>query len=125
MLASNEQVLATASMVKSGNHLIGSKWNNCECETIMAQTIMASANNIKDHGESFSWCGVGAVSGRQVCGTDNRRGLGRLQADGSLVLEKYNGKLSPPDDVAKEDGIPLVLRLTSEGLNYVDQLINS
>ncbi len=81
----SELLLKAAKLIKTGNELMGSKWQNCEAEVIATQTVCACANNFTDHGEAISWQGKGTLAGRAVCGTDNAHGLGLLIKDGMLV----------------------------------------
>lgn len=112
-----------AAKIKTGYELMGSKWQNSEAEVIAMQTINACKNNLKDHGDAFSWLGGNATRGRAQCGTDNARGLGKLIADGSLVQEDYTGPLTPPDGTATHNGKPQILRVTDALLAYADQFI--
>lgn len=108
-----------AAALKDPYALMGSKWRNCEAEVIAWQTIKACAANEAEHGEAISWLGRGCLSGRQLDGTNNARGLAKLVEDGALVREVYEGTLPAPESTAQEDGRPLVLRVTPELLNYV------
>lgn len=112
-----------AAKITTGYELMGSKWQNCECETIAMQTISACATNFKNHGDAFSWLGRGALRGRAPCGINNAQGLGRLLQDGSLTQESYEGPLSPPDTTAAENGLPQILRVTDALLEYADKFI--
>lgn len=105
---------------KQDRLLMGSKWQNCEAEVIATQTILACDNNLSEIGDAFSWMMSSAMSGRRMCGTDNWKGLEKLQNDGSIVIEQYRGVGVPPDGVAREDGVPLVARVTDSLLDYVE-----
>ena len=53
---------------------------------------------------------------------NNPRGIQKVIADGSVVMEPYLGDLTPPDNIQTDaDGNPLVLRVTDSLLEYVDQ----
>ena len=114
----DQKLYSVAGRIKTGRELMGSKWQNCEAETIAVQTISACALNGRNHGEELSWCGQSVFFGRQLCGTNNSRGLHILLDDGSLVLEEYTGALTPPDGTATQNGRPLVLRVTESLLAY-------
>ena len=102
--------------------LCGSKWQNAEAEVIADQTIRASANNFRDHGEAFSWATHNAISGSSGCGLiDNGAGLAKIGGD--ILLESYTGSLQPkdPEGIAKdENGNFKVFRVTPNLLAYVD-----
>ena len=106
-----------ASRIKPGK-LCGSKWRNCESETIALQTISACANNLKSEGDAFSWLAGSCTTGRQQCGTNNARGLQMLLNDGSLVQEDYTGFHEAPEGTATHDGKPQILRVTNNLLLY-------
>lgn len=118
-------LLATAEKIKTGWELCGSKWRNTEAEVIALQTITACALNLKNHGEAFSWLGWSCTRGRGPCGTDNARGLGLLEADGSVVVESYTGPLQAPNTTAIRDGKPQVLRVTDKLIMYAASKINA
>lgn len=108
-----------ASQIKTGWELCGSKWKNCEAETIVLRTISACANNLKSKGDAFSWLAGSCTTGRQQCGTNNARGLQMLINDGSIVQEDYTGPHEPPAGTATHDSKPQVLRVTNSLLLYV------
>lgn len=123
----NELLQNAASLIKTGNELMGSKWQNCEAEVIAMQTICACARNLKDHGEAISWQGNGTLVGRQQCGTNNANGLNLLLRDGMIISEEFIGTLEPsePDKIATKDGKYLVLRCTEKLLNYFIEFVGS
>lgn len=99
--------------------LCDSKWKNIESEVIAVQTIHAAQNNLRDHGEAFSWCGQNVFRGFSCAGgVDNARGLRLLGTD--ILLVPYTGTAVPPDSVARnKDGQPFVLFPTKNLLCYV------
>ena len=107
-----------ASNIKTGWELCGSKWGNCESETIALQTISACALNLKNKGDAFSWLAGSCTIGRQRCGTDNAHGLQMLIDDGSVIQESYTGPHEAPEGTAMRDGLPQVLRVTNSLLLY-------
>jgi hypothetical protein len=115
----NELLKVVAEKVTSNWSLCNSKWQNCECEVIVAQTIQASAANLENHGDAFSWLNENANRGRQVCGTDNASALQRLIKDGSLVVGDYTGTAVAPDETVHKKGKPQVVRVTESLLRYV------
>lgn len=116
----SDLLLKAAGLIKTGNELMGSRWQNCEAEVIATQTICACAKNFKDYGEAISWQGKGTLAGRAMSGTNNAHVLGLLLKDGMIVSEKFTGDLKPskPDTIAMEDGKYLVLRCTEKLLHY-------
>ncbi|MEO6077184.1 MAG: hypothetical protein ABIP54_00155 [Candidatus Andersenbacteria bacterium] len=112
-----------AERIKNGREMMGSKWQNTEAEVIAMQTIVACCSNHKKHGDALSWLGRSATVGRQVCGTDNSRGLQMLVTDGSIVIEQYKGSLRPSDNTSDDGGVPLVLRVTNSLLEYANSFI--
>ncbi len=59
-----------------------------ECEVLCTQTLGASAINLAEHGEAFSYLE------QNGCGIDNAKSqqMQRLIADGYLVLGKHDGR---------------------------------
>lgn len=108
-----------AALIKTGNELMGSIWQNCETEVAATQTVCACATNLREHGEAISWLSTNALRGRQVCGTDNASGIARLVDGGYVVREVYTGNLTPPAKTAQKGGKPEVLRCTDKLLHYV------
>ena len=106
---------------------MGSKWQNCEAEHAAVQTLTACALNFAKTGEAISWVGKNALRGRQQCGTDNRAGIGKLEADGMVEMAEYNGDLQPPKpaDIARENGNFLVLRVTNKLVDYANGMEGS
>ena len=107
-----------ASRIKTGWELCGSKWDNCESETIALQVISACNNNLKSKGDAFSWLAGSCTTGRQQCGTNNARGLQMLIDDGSIVREDYTGPHEAPAGTATHNDKPQVLRVTNSLLLY-------
>jgi hypothetical protein len=97
---------------------MGSKWQNCEAETIALQTICACSNNLKRKGDAFSWLSGSCTTGWQQCGTNNVRGLQMLLDDGSLIREDYTGGHKAPQGTATHDGKFQILRVTNTLLGY-------
>jgi len=60
----------------------------CEREVMVAQTITAAGVNLRDHGEPFSIRGGGVMTGRAVCGTNNRAGYEYLIDNGYFVEQE-------------------------------------
>lgn len=117
----NDLLKVVAENVTSNWDLCNSKWQNCECEVIVAQTIRASATNLENHGEAFSWLNENAKRGRQVCGTDNASALQRLVNDGSITIGDYEGSAEAPEGTVRKKGKPQVVRVTESLLRYVAQ----
>jgi hypothetical protein len=101
--------------------LANSKWQKCECEVIVAQTVNACATNLERHGEAFSWLCESAIKGRQSCGTDNGSALSRLIKDGSITVGDYTGTAVAPKGTVRKGGKPQVVRITESLLDYVIQ----
>lgn len=118
-----ELLVKVAAKIKTGYELMGSKWQNCECEVLAMQTIAACAFNFKTHGDAFSWLNSNATRGRAMCGGNNAQGLDRLIREGQFVRESYEGELSPPKGIARADGKPEILRATDALLEYADEFI--
>jgi len=97
--------------------LTNTKWQNAEAEAIVEQTLVGCRNNLHNHKDAFSWLKQSAISGT------NKTALGALVADGSLVVETYQGLLTPPDGVETVKGLPQILRVTDSLLQYVDDYL--
>lgn len=116
-------LLKLAAKIKTGWELCGSKWKNCEAETIALQTISACAMNLRNHNEALSWQGTGTLL-RGNDGTNNPKGVASLVDDGSLILEEYTGELTSPDQTVRaESGKPMVFRVTRVLLHYAASMI--
>jgi hypothetical protein len=61
-----------AEGITTGRELMGSKWQNAECEVIATQTIRGCYNNFRDHGNPFSWASSNVMRGRAQCGTASK-----------------------------------------------------
>lgn len=111
----------------TGYELMGSKWQNCEAETIASQTICACALNYKNHGEAFSWCGVGTrgIGGNGL--VNNPRGMGKVVNDGSIIVDWYDGPLKPkdPDTIIQKDGKFCILRCSESLIWYAAGMVLS
>lgn len=107
--------------IKHGREMMGSKWNNCEAETIALQIISGCANVLETHGEAFSWQGKGTLaSGPHV---DNPGGVQRLINDGSIVIESYEGDAEPSKNVVMVSGKPQIFRITPSLLHYAASMV--
>ena len=93
MHVDTDLLLKVADKIKTGWELCGSKWQNCEAETIVCQAICSCALNFREHGDAFSWQGKGTqcVSGGGLA--DNPKGMQSLLDDKCIVLEPYTGQL--------------------------------
>ena len=112
----NEKIQFVRKHVKSGSELMGSRWKNCEAETIALQTICACGLNLEKDGEAISWQGAGTLR------FNNSDGVKRLLNDGMIVLESYDNPLGlkiPKGTVCAEDGKPMVFKCTEKLLDYV------
>lgn len=112
-----------AAKVKDNWSLCESKWGKSEAEVLVAQTIHACANNLRAHGDAFSWL-MPTAAGRYGNGLfDNGHCLSMLLRDGSFVEEPYEGPVSPPEGVARKDGKPRILRCSEALLRYCDGFV--
>jgi len=118
-------LIAVADRITTGMELCGSRWKMCEAEVIALQAICSCRKNLADDGEAISWAGPNLMS---VCGggvVDNGAGLQKLVDEWMLLVEPYEGDLSPPINCQRDaDGKPLVLRVTGSLLQYVDSFID-
>jgi len=114
-----------AKKIRTGRELMGSVWQNAECEAIATQTISACAKNEAEHNDAFSWLHSNATAGRASCGTNNAKGLARLIDEGYLTKETYEGTLTPPnpDEIAMKGKKFLILRVTDKLLQYANSKI--
>lgn len=115
----NDLLKIVAENVESNWDLCGSKWQNCECEVIVAQTIHACVTNLEKCGEAFSWLNENATRGRANCGTNNGAALNRLIADRSITIGDYVGTAVCPEGTVYVNGKPQVVRVTEQLLKYV------
>lgn len=120
-----ELLLRVADALKTQHALMGSKWRSCEAEIIAFQTLKASAKNYRKHGEAMSWAGTGLCLIQNGGIVNNPKGLGRLLADNSLVVDQYDGPLRPEDadDIQIRDGKFVVLRPTPELVRYAASMV--
>lgn len=115
----NDLLKLVAEKVKSNWDLCNSKWQNCESEVLVAQTIHACAFNLEKHGDAFSWLNENATRGMQVCGTNNAWALEGLVKEGSIVICDYDGSAEAQEGTVRMKGKPQVVRMTEPLLRYV------
>jgi len=125
MTIDTKQLVRIANSIKTGWELSNSKWKNCEAETIVCQTLCACKNNLKTHGDAFSWATDNALHGMGGNGlVDNARGVRTIGED--LIVEPYVGNAKPkdPEGIAtNEAGQYLVFRPTQKLLDYCEKFI--
>ena len=110
---------AVADSIHTGWELCDSRWQKSEAEHIACQAITSCALNHRKHGDAFSWQGTGtkSVSGGGLA--NNPAGMRLLLDDDCIVLEPYDGPLTPPEDIVHDDrGRPMVIRVTNRLLHY-------
>lgn len=94
--------------------LMGSKWRNCQIETIVEQTIIACWNNYKKYGHAFSWYH------RSLNTSENAEASRRLQDDGDIVVVLQPSILKHPKTTHCDvTGVPYILMVTDKLLSYV------
>lgn len=116
----NTELLASIAARIDGNGLWDTKWQNCEAEMIVYQTVMASHRNLKNHGDAFSWASRNVFNGLQMCGTNNSHGLALVGDD--IIVEEYDGPAKPLENTIIREGKPLVFRVTNNLLQYLDKI---
>ena len=103
-----------ADAIKTGYELMGSRWQNCEAETIACQVIANCHSNYCKYGNAITWQHKNVLRS-----SGNENGLRILLDDKCIILEPYEGILTAPDDtVCDEDGRPMVIRATPRLLEY-------
>jgi len=111
----------------NGYELMGSKWRNCEAETIAAQCLASCAYNLKKHGDAFSFQGVGTQMTGGMGLVDNPKGMRSVVQDGSIIVEPYEGPIQPDnggrDIVRNEHGKWMCLRVTESLILYAAEMI--
>jgi hypothetical protein len=111
----------------TGYELMGSKWRNCEAETIAAQCLASCAFNLKKHGDAFSFQGVGTRITGGMGIVNNPKGMNSLISDGSIIVEPYDGPVKPDnggkDIVLDDHGRWMCLRVTESLILYAAGMI--
>ena len=109
---------------KNQDYLMGSRWQNIEAEVIATQAICSCFYNYKKTGDSFTWANKNVTSRSLLSGVDNESALSCLIREGSIIMEMYTGNLDCPQNTLHIDGVPQILRVTNDLLEYVDQFVS-
>jgi hypothetical protein len=113
----------------TGRELMGSKWGNCEAETIAMQCLASCAYNLKKHGDAFSFQGVGTKMRFGNGLSDNPKGMQSLLQDGSIIAEPYEGPVVPENGgkttVLDEHGKWVCLRVTESLILYAAEIMGT
>lgn len=112
-------LLAIAEHLRKNQYaLMDSIWQNAETEVVATQTICACDLNFRNKGNAFSWVGERLMLNNRT-GPQNYSGLRRLLDGGYMTMESYHSECSCPKNTYMADGVPQILRVTNELLQYV------
>ena len=114
----DREFLESLTPKKVGRMFWASPWQMCEAEEMARQTLFACKNNLKDHGDPFSWLGNGTRTFGGGGLVNNPEGLARITDTGYLVIEDAPDGLQPTKSTIYKDGKPQVLRLTEKFMAY-------
>jgi len=118
-----ELLYSVADHITTGWELSGSRWQNCEAETIACQVICSARANHRRCGDAFSWQGSGTQCRSGAGLVDNPHGLKLLLDDECIILDPYSGEQVPPErTVYNAEGQPMVIRPTFHLLEYARRM---
>lgn len=104
--------------------LMGSEWKKIEAEEIATEIIISCRDNFSVNEDAFAWAKLTQKNGCPIT-VNHVAGLKILlsQPDKAIVIKDYNGDLIPPANTFHKNGIPQILRITNELLEYAEKLI--